>query len=186
MTTEATITAARKTGIIKRFFEDKDYGFIESDGVNYFFHASELDPTGFPADGKRETVKVEFTPDSTSPKGPRASKVCLETKYGNDTAHFMDLRVSSQTPVKNLSGSIVASLADGKSVRLLAIGHGAVAQAVKAVNLAGARTYGNGYVLAIIPSFDTKMIKQKTEDGLPEEEVERTLTVMQLVKVRPQ
>jgi stage V sporulation protein SpoVS/cold shock CspA family protein len=175
----------RKIGIIRRYFEDRDFGFIEADGVQYFFHTSEFDQTGLAMGQTREKVTVEFEPDPESPKGPRASKVRVATKYGNDLSHFMDLRVSSQTAVKSLAGSIVASVMQDRTVRLMAIGHGAVAQAVKAVNIASTRTYGNGFVLAILPSFETRNIQQKVEEGEPPEEVERTLTVLQLVKHRP-
>lgn len=180
--TEA-VEPRRITGVIQRFLEDKDFGFIEANGKIYFFHISELDQTGLAADQPKENVKVEFEPGE-GPKGLRASKVRVATQFGNDMSHVVELRVSSLTAPRELAGSIIYNITRNKTVKLMAIGHGAVAQAVKAVPIANERTIANGFLLTILPSFDTRMISQDVED-VDQREVERTLTVMQLIRNRP-
>jgi stage V sporulation protein SpoVS/cold shock CspA family protein len=167
-------------GVVRKYVPESKFGFIEVvGGATYFFHDSDFDPSGLGPDQQRENVAVEFTP-TTGPKGLRAAKVRVATIFANDTQHFVELRVASATAPRELAGSIALNVLKGKTVKLLAIGHGAVAQAIKAVPIASERTIANGFLLAIVPSFDTKNI------AAPDEvEVERTLTVMQIIKVRP-
>jgi CspA family cold shock protein len=64
------------TGTIKKLVSERGFGFIAaSDGKEYFFHRSELDPS---ADFDRLVggERVEFEPEA-SPKGPQATKVRL-------------------------------------------------------------------------------------------------------------
>ena len=59
------------TGTIKKVTRDRAFGFIRAeDGVDYFFHASELHG-GIVFEDIREGEAVVFEP-STSAKGPRA------------------------------------------------------------------------------------------------------------------
>ena len=59
-------------GNVKVFFEQKGYGFINSeDGLDYFFHVKDTNITVTPYVGMR----VEFTVE-TREKGPVAKNVC--------------------------------------------------------------------------------------------------------------
>lgn len=64
-------TRERRRGTIKRLVSDKGFGFIKSDGDEFFFHKSAT-VTDF--DRLAEGMQVEFTP-TLSPKGPRAEAV---------------------------------------------------------------------------------------------------------------
>lgn len=196
---------ARLTGIIKTYVKDRGFGFINvKDELNkqetYFFHFSNFPESEH--DKITEGATVEFTPD-IGRQGPRALRIQLKdtpvVEESNtpelpapaetlaDNTDFVKLRVRSITPAKALAGSIVAHVMKGDTVILAAIGHGAVAQAVKAVPIASGRTAPNGFMLAILPSFDVQEIDPPADaPPLPEGGVmERTLTMMHLVKVRP-
>ena len=60
------------TGTIKRLVKDKGFGFIASEGSEYFFHRSSLVDTNW--DDLREGESVKFDVEK-SPKGPRANNV---------------------------------------------------------------------------------------------------------------
>lgn len=60
-------------GTVKRLHDDKGFGFIKADdGIEYFFHRSEVHGSGF--ENLREGDAVEFT-NTKGPKGPRAEGV---------------------------------------------------------------------------------------------------------------
>lgn len=62
------------TGKIKKLTHDRAYGFIRAeDGVDYFFHASEL-RGGLVFEDIREGEAVRFDP-TTGEKGPRATEI---------------------------------------------------------------------------------------------------------------
>lgn len=197
----------RLTGTIKKYLSDRGFGFISVKGLtdditdSYFFHFSHFAKVDQPR--IVEGAVVEFTPVNGR-EGPCAEQLILKSDgvvpiktdsalpalspeaFAED-AEFIELRVKSITSAKALAGSIVAHIMRGESVVLSAIGHGAVAQAVKAVPIASGRTAPNGFMLAIVPSFNLKEIDPpKDAPPLPEGEVmERTLTMMHLVKIRP-
>ncbi len=61
------------TGVIRRVNQDKGYGFLAgADGVERFFHHTEVRDHRFAALERDQTV--EFEPDE-GPKGPRARDV---------------------------------------------------------------------------------------------------------------
>ncbi len=45
-------------GTIKKYFDDKGYGFIKSDNVEYFFHISNLAEQATLAEGLEVTFEV--------------------------------------------------------------------------------------------------------------------------------
>lgn len=61
-----------KTGTVKWFNEGKGFGFVESEGKDYFCHFKEIQTNGFKT--LKEGQRVTFTP-GTSPKGLLATKV---------------------------------------------------------------------------------------------------------------
>lgn len=65
---------ATQTGIVKRFNNDKGYGFIASDadGTELFAHFSEIQGSGFRS--LEEGQRVEFTPKQ-GPKGMQATAI---------------------------------------------------------------------------------------------------------------
>ena len=62
----------RKNGIVKWFNDTKGYGFIASEGKDYFVYFKDIQAQGFKT--LKDGQKVQFTPD-TSPKGPCAKDV---------------------------------------------------------------------------------------------------------------
>ena len=63
------------------------------------------------------------------------------------------LRISSGSSPKSVAGAIAAKLRTGAVVELLAVGAGAVNQAVKAIAIAREYVASNGIDLICIPSF---------------------------------
>ena len=63
-----------QSGIVRWFNEKKGYGFVESQGVDYFLHFSELKGAGFKT--VAEGANVEFIPRK-GPKGMEASEVVV-------------------------------------------------------------------------------------------------------------
>ncbi len=61
-------------GKVKWFNEGKGFGFIESNGKDYFVHFSAIQNTGFKT--LAEGANVEFTP-SVGKKGPQAEDVVV-------------------------------------------------------------------------------------------------------------
>lgn len=61
-------------GMVKKLTKDRGFGFIRAeDGVDYFFHNSELGG-GLTPEQVREGLRVTFEPRQTD-KGPRAIDV---------------------------------------------------------------------------------------------------------------
>lgn len=81
------------------------------------------------------------------------------------------IRVSSKSPVPQLSGSIVVSIEEGLSVEVKAIGASAVNQMYKAIASARGILATKGKDLFIKPGFDE----------ISEDEVVRTVMVAHLV-----
>lgn len=61
-----------KNGVVKWFNEGKGYGFIESEGKEYFVHFKEIQKDGFKT--LKQNEEVRFSP-GTSPKGNIAKNV---------------------------------------------------------------------------------------------------------------
>ena len=59
-------------GIVKWFNDSKGFGFISSEGSDYFVHFKEIQGDGFKS--LKESDKVTFEPGN-SPKGPVAKNV---------------------------------------------------------------------------------------------------------------
>jgi stage V sporulation protein S len=97
------------------------------------------------------------------------------------------IQVAAQTNTKQLAGSIAeevrkAKLADAvPNISLHAIGHGAVAQAIKSVPIVNGYIAPHGLQLLILPSFEDKMID---DENNPSVKVERTVIRMRLVPWR--
>lgn len=63
-----------QNGIVKWFNDGKGFGFIASEGKDYFVHFKEIQSNGFKS--LKEGDRVAFEP-SDSPKGPVAKMVSL-------------------------------------------------------------------------------------------------------------
>ena len=59
-------------GTVKWFNEAKGFGFLESDGKDYFAHFSAIDGDGFKT--LNEGAAVSFVP-AQGPKGPQAESI---------------------------------------------------------------------------------------------------------------
>ena len=102
-----------------------------------------------------------------------------------DSIH--ELRVAASTPPKELAGSIIHLLNENKQVRLSAIGHQAVGQAVKAIPVVNQYCVAQGYMMTIFPFFELKPVQ--TREGVPEDATrvqERTVMMLKLVRISPQ
>ena len=62
----------KQSGEVKWFNDSKGFGFIESDGKDYFVHFSAIMTEGFKT--LSQGTKVRFKP-GTSQKGPQAEEV---------------------------------------------------------------------------------------------------------------
>jgi len=106
----------------------------------------------------------------------------------SDNADIAELRVAGGTPPKDLAASIVHLLNDDKRVKLAAIGHQAVGQAVKAIPVVNQYCIAQGYLVTILPSFHVMHVPNR--EGEPEVDedrsAERTVTMLLLIKVSPQ
>ena len=189
-----SVVSIFNVGTIKKYIREKGFGFIAVKGHSdmYYFHISHfINRENVDEANIEEGRSVEFVP-TKGPQGLRAEKIKLRDMdhvpdanvYANDD-DIVDLKVRSSTPPKDLAGSILAQVMSGKRVRLAAIGHGAVAQAVKAVPIASGRVAGNGYIFAVVPSFDVRDIESVDPETQEKIMTERTLTLLQLVKIRP-
>ena len=85
----------------------------------------------------------------------------LENISAELAANTSELRVSKSTNAKALASSIMRVFEDGRRVEISCIGVAALSQAVKAVAIAMGETGPQGYLLAIVPAFDTKMVKDR-------------------------
>lgn len=63
------------------------------------------------------------------------------------------LKVAGGSPAPKVAGSIVKNLDEGKKVTLIAMGAGAVNQAVKAIAIARGMAAPKGWNLSCIPAF---------------------------------
>jgi CspA family cold shock protein len=66
---------AMQNGQVKWFNEAKGFGFIASQGKDYFVHYKEIKGEGFKS--LKEGANVTFTP-GTSAKGAVATEVCVD------------------------------------------------------------------------------------------------------------
>lgn len=82
-----------------------------------------------------------------------------------------ELRVSNGTPVKTLATAILRYLDDRKRVKLSCIGPQSLSQAIKAIAIANGEAASGGYLLALIPSFETKHFADRQD---AEKQVEMT------------
>lgn len=65
-----------QNGIVKWFNDGKGFGFISSNGGDFFVHFKEIQSQGFKS--LKEGDKVSFEP-AQSPKGPVAKNVKIES-----------------------------------------------------------------------------------------------------------
>lgn len=94
-----------------------------------------------------------------------------------DTAEgTAEVRVSGKTATRDLAQSIASHIRDGKTVVLVAIGHNAIGQAVKAVPVVNGFLAPRGIVFSILPVFEEREIE---DDGVV---VTRTAMLMKLVR----
>lgn len=70
-----------------------------------------------------------------------------------ESGNKIDLRVAAGSPAKKVAGAIVKNMEEGTEVRLLAMGAGAVNQAIKSVCLARGMTAVHGWNLYVIPGM---------------------------------
>ena len=85
---------------------------------------------------------------------------------------YKKIKVSSKSPVPQLSGSIVISIENGENVELRAVGASAVNQMYKAIASARGVLASKGKDLYIKPGFD----EIKEDDG-----VEKTVMIAHIV-----
>ena len=85
---------------------------------------------------------------------------------------YKKIKVSSKSPVPQLSGSIVISIENGENVELRAVGASAVNQMYKAIASARGVLASKGKDLYIKPGFD----EMKEDDG-----VEKTVMIAHIV-----
>lgn len=64
-----------QNGVVKWFSDQKGFGFVASQGKDYFIHFKEIQSEGFKS--LKEGDKVSFTP-SQSPKGPVATQLTVD------------------------------------------------------------------------------------------------------------
>lgn len=64
-----------QSGVVKWFSDQKGFGFVASQGKDYFIHFKEIQSEGFKS--LKEGDKVSFEP-AQSPKGPVATKLVRE------------------------------------------------------------------------------------------------------------
>ena len=76
-----------------------------------------------------------------------------QRESANVTTNGVELRVAAGTQSSKAAGAIVKNLQEGKDVTLLAMGAGAVNQAVKAVCIARGMIAPHGKNLSTIPGF---------------------------------
>jgi len=90
-----------------------------------------------------------------------------------------ELRVSGKTPSKSLADSVTSYIRDGvENIALVAIGHNALGQAIKAVPIVNGHLAPRGIMFSILPMFDEREIED--DDGV---KVLRTAVILKLVRV---
>lgn len=70
-----------------------------------------------------------------------------------EAGNKIELRVAGGSPANKVAGAVVKNMGEGKEVYLLAMGAGAVNQAVKAVCLARGMVAVHGWNLYVIPGM---------------------------------
>lgn len=87
-----------------------------------------------------------------------------QKESANITTNSIELRVAAGTNSSKAAGAIVKNLQEGKDVTLLAMGAGAVNQAVKAICVARGFIAPHGKNLSTIPGFVDEQVgsEQKT------------------------
>jgi stage V sporulation protein S len=75
-----------------------------------------------------------------------------------ETNSGIELKVASRTEAAKAAGAIVKNLGEGRRVTLIAMGAGAVNQAVKAICIARGMAAPHGHNLATIPAFVDEMV----------------------------
>jgi stage V sporulation protein S len=75
-----------------------------------------------------------------------------------ETTGGIELKVAARTESSKIAGAIVKNLNEGKKVTLIAMGAGAVNQAVKAICIARGMTAPHGHNMATIPAFVDEMV----------------------------
>jgi stage V sporulation protein SpoVS len=104
----------------------------------------------------------------------------------DDLGSITELRVAASTPPKELAQSIIHLLNENRQVRLSAIGHQSVGQAVKAIPVVNQYCIAQGYLITIFPAFELQEVQIR--DTAPEEArtQERTIMMLKLIKISPQ
>lgn len=98
-----------------------------------------------------------------------------------------ELKIAAGTPPKELAGSIIHLLQEGKRVRLAAIGHQAVGQAVKAIPIVNQYCITQGYLVSILPFFRLMGVQDRdAPTGEESRTQERTVTMLSLIQISPQ
>lgn len=75
-----------------------------------------------------------------------------------DTGTEIVLKVASGSPAPKVAGALVKYMQEGRVVSLLAMGAGAVNQAVKAICIARGMVGPQGWNLSFIPGFSDEMV----------------------------
>ena len=127
-----------------------------------------------------------------SDDAPTKTTTPLPRIFSDDVSetYLKELRVAGGTPPKELAGSIIHLLQDGKRVRLAAIGHQAVGQAVKSIPVVNQFCITQGYLVTLLPSFSLQEVPNRDAVATNEQQAdrtqERTITMLSLIVVSPQ
>jgi stage V sporulation protein SpoVS len=103
----------------------------------------------------------------------------------DDLESIAELRVAASTPPKELAGSIIHLLNENRHVKLSAIGHQSVGQAIKAIPVVNQYCIAQGFIVAILPAFELKEV-QTREVSDEARMQERTVMMLKLIKISPQ
>jgi stage V sporulation protein SpoVS len=96
-----------------------------------------------------------------------------------------ELRVAGGNPPKEQAAVINRTLQGGKRVRLTAIGHQAVGQAIKSIPAVNQFCVSQGYLVTLLPSFSLQeVVNREAEDE--SQMHDRTIMVMSLIRISPQ
>lgn len=82
------------------------------------------------------------------------------------TPDGIELKVAGRTPAAKAAGAIVKNFQEGKKVSLIAMGAGAVNQAVKAVCIARGMAAPHGYNLVCIPAFVDEVVDGESKTAI--------------------
>ena len=84
--------------------------------------------------------------------------VFTQRESTTETPEGIELKVASRTESSKAAGAIVKYLQEGRRVSLIAMGAGAVNQAVKAIIIASGMAAPHGYHLYCIPAFVDEVV----------------------------